>query len=69
MVKVASEGFLWLVHWLRLWASNSGGMDSIPDQGIKIPHAMGHGQKKKKKTAFETDEEMGYFIYDVGTTG
>ena len=49
------------VHWLRFRASNSGGMDSIPDQGTKIP--------SKKKTASETDEEMNYFIYDVGTTG
>ena len=29
----------------------------------------GMAKRKKKKTAFETDEEMGYFIYDVGTTG
>ena len=26
-----------------------GGMGLVPDQGIKIPHATLHGQKKKKK--------------------
>ena len=28
-------------QWLRLCASIAGGMDLIPDQGTKIPHAMG----------------------------
>ena len=36
------------IQWLRLCPSNAGGMGSIPDQGTKIPHAMQHGQKKKK---------------------
>ena len=45
-------------------------MDSIPHQGTKIPSCHGAWPKdKKKKTASETDEEMDYFIYDVGTTG
>ena len=26
------------VQWLRLWASNAGGMGSIPGWGTKIPH-------------------------------
>ena len=34
-----------------------------------MPRGMAKRQKKKKKTASETDEEMDYFIYDVGTTG
>ena len=28
-------------------AFNAGGVGSIPGGGIKIPHAMGHGKKKK----------------------
>ena len=38
------------VQWLRLCASNAGGMGSIPSQGTKIPHAA--QQKKKKKHKF-----------------
>ena len=34
------------VQWLRLCASNAGGIDSIPGQGTKIPHALRCGQKK-----------------------
>ena len=42
-----------VVWWLTLHSSNAGGMGSIPGQGIKIPHAVQHGQeiKKKKKVA------------------
>ena len=29
----------------------AGGMGSIPGQGIRIPHAAQHGQKKKKKNS------------------
>ena len=34
---------------VRLHAPHTGGMGLVPDQGIKIPHATLHGQKKKKK--------------------
>ena len=34
-----------MVQSLRLCASNPGGVGSIPDQGIKIPHAVQFGQK------------------------
>ena len=37
------------VQWLRLHASNAGGMGLIPGQGTKIPHATGWGQKIKLK--------------------
>ena len=43
-----------MVQWLRLHASTAGGMGSIPGQGTKIPHALRHGQKKKKKRQFVT---------------
>ena len=39
------------VQWLRLHASNVGGMGWIPGQGAKITNATIHGQKKKKKVA------------------
>ena len=35
--------------WLRLCTSNAGSACLILDQGIEIPHAMWHGQKKKRK--------------------
>ena len=40
------------VQWLRLHPSHAQGMDSIPAQGTKIPHAMPHSQKKKKSKKF-----------------
>ena len=44
-----NEGTSLAVQWLRLHASTAGGTGSIPGCGTKIPHAMWHGQKKKKK--------------------
>ena len=38
-----------VVQWLRLHASNAGGMGSIPGQGTKIPQAMQCGQKIKER--------------------
>ena len=38
-----------MLQWLRFHASNAGGPGSIPGQGIRIPHAMGHGQKEEKE--------------------
>ena len=35
-----------LVHWLRLWASIAGGVDSIPGQETKIWHAVVQLEKK-----------------------
>ena len=35
-----------VVQWLGLQASTAGGMDSIPGQGTKIPHAAGAAKKK-----------------------
>ena len=40
-----------MVQWLRLCASNAGGVGSIPDQGIKI-RAGQKNLKKKKKSHF-----------------
>ena len=43
-----------MVQWLRLCASNAGGVGSIPDQGIKILAGQKNLKKKKKKvTLFE----------------
>lgn len=36
------------VQWFRLCASNAGYVDSVFGQGIKILHAAGCDQKKKK---------------------
>ena len=35
-------------QWLRNHTSTAGGLGSIPGPGTKMPHAMQHGQKKKK---------------------
>ena len=38
-----------MVQWLRLRTSNAGSTSLIPGWETKVLHAMGHGQKKKKK--------------------
>ena len=38
-----------MVQWLRLPTSYVGVAGSIPGWGIKIPHAVGHSQKRGKK--------------------
>ena len=45
------------VWWLRLWASNAGGMGSIPGWGTKIPYAVWHDQKKKNLSLFVSSWE------------
>ena len=37
------------IQWLGFWTSAAGGVDSIPGQGTKIPHAMRHGKKNRKE--------------------
>ena len=39
------KGTSLVVQWLGIHASNAGGIDWIPGQGTKIPHATWHGQK------------------------
>ena len=46
--KILVVGTSLAVQWLRLQASTAGGMGSISGLGIKIPHAAGCSQKKKK---------------------
>ena len=41
-----------VVQWLRFCASNARSAGSIPGWGTKIPHAVQHGQKKKKKSNY-----------------
>ena len=47
-VKTNEQGISPVVQWLRLHASNAGGMGSSPRQGTNIPHASQHGQKLNK---------------------
>ena len=42
-------GTFLVVQWLGLHASTAGGVGLIPSWGTKTPHAMRHGQKKRKK--------------------
>ena len=53
------------VQWLRLCASNAGGMDSIPGWGTKIPHGVAKKKEKKKK---KKKEKMGAKTTKVRTT-
>ena len=39
-----------VVQWLKLRASNAGGVGLTPGQGSKIPHAVQYGKKKEKIT-------------------
>ena len=43
------QGTSLAMQWLRLRASNAGGVGLIPGWGTKVPHAARLGQKKKKK--------------------
>ena len=47
--RILEFGVSQVVQWLRLHASTSGGMGSIPGLGTKIPHAAWCGQKKSNK--------------------
>ena len=38
-----------MVQWLRLRASDTADVGSIPGRGTKIPHATRHGQKQRNK--------------------
>ena len=48
-IKVMPRGTSLVVQGLRLHASNSSAMGSIPGQGTKIPQAVWHDQKKKSR--------------------
>ena len=49
-LKKAPTGASLEVQWLRLCASNAGGMSLIPGPGTKIPRATWCGQKVRKQT-------------------
>ena len=42
IVNSRPQGTSLAVQWLRLQAAIAGGTGSIPSQGTKISHAMGH---------------------------
>jgi len=56
-----SEGTSLVAQWLRLHVSTAGGLDSIPGQGTKIPHALQVWPKKKKKS-MSTDINQQYTV-------
>ena len=49
-VKRSCSGTSLVVQWLRLHVPNAGGGSSTTGWETKIPHAMGHSQKKKRYT-------------------
>ena len=44
----AHAGISLVAQWLRLHVSTAGGLDSIPGQGTKIPHALQVWPKKRE---------------------
>ena len=64
-----SLGTSLVVQWLKLCASNAGGMGLISSQGTKILHAeqCSRKEKKKKRTQFNNDsEERAQFVIIQG---
>lgn len=63
MIDVSLEaiqpGTTWWVQWLRLHAS-SAGMWIHPDEQRKIPHAVQHDSKKKKKRSNLEENELDF---------
>ena len=46
------------VQWLRLCASNAGGVGSIPGAGTKIPHALRPKKEKRKKPELKLETSI-----------
>ena len=51
-----------MVQWLRLCVSSAEGLGSIPGRGTKIPRAVWHGQKIKKKKKSHSEDSKGIKI-------
>ena len=45
-----------VAQWVRLHASNAGGVSLVSGGGTKIPHASQSNQKKKKKAKERREE-------------
>ena len=45
-----------MVQWLRLHASNAGGMGSLPSQGTKIPRATWQKNQQQKQNNIEQEK-------------
>ena len=58
--KLFSLEILVVVQWLRFHACTAGGVDSIPGQGTKIPHAIGTMKKYCINFLFKKRNESGY---------
>ena len=50
--KTGCPGTSLAIQWLRLCASNVGGVGLIPGLGTKIPHDCGVWPKKKKRNIY-----------------
>ena len=53
-LKGTQEGTSLMAQWLRLWASNARGVDLLPGQATKSPHATWCSQKSIKNTEKQT---------------
>ena len=54
-----------MVQWLRLQVSKAGDMSFIPGRGTRIPCAMEHSQKKRKKRKSKMNASINPSIYTV----
>ena len=50
--KAVRDGTSLVIQWLRLHTSKARGMDSIPGQGAKIPHASGSEDQNMKQKQY-----------------
>ena len=58
--KKKSIGNSLAVQWLGLWALTTKGLGSIPGQGIKIPQAKWHSQRKNSTLRPPYTHQYGY---------
>ena len=61
-----------MVQWLRFCASTDEGADPIPGWRTKIPHAMGHSQKKiffKHSVKKEANRKIKFIRHKQGENG
>lgn len=66
-IKNSNCGTFLAAQRLRLYATNAGGMGSIPCRETKIPHALQHGlkikEKKKKKKCLVPSEYLEFALW------
>ena len=60
--KKCEGGKSLVIQWLGPCTFTTSGQGSIPVQGIKIPQALWHGEKRERENKRETSEELKMFF-------